>query len=44
MSPNEIYQALTNRNLNVAMIAGSLGVSNQAVSVVIELEKVLDLK
>ncbi|ARU65461.1 DNA-binding protein [Histophilus somni] len=36
MSPNEIYQALTNRNLNVAMIAESLGVSNQAVSVVIK--------
>ncbi|EFA28908.1 MULTISPECIES: hypothetical protein [Haemophilus] len=36
MSPNEIYQALKIKNLNVAMIAESLGVSNQAVSTVIK--------
>ncbi len=36
MSPEEIYQALKNRSLNVAMIAESLGVSNQAVSSVIK--------
>ncbi|OOF65190.1 DNA-binding protein [Rodentibacter pneumotropicus] len=36
MTPNDIYQALKNRNLNVAMIAESLGVSNQAVSNVIK--------
>lgn len=36
MNPDEIYQALKCKNLNIPIIAESLGVSTQAVSIVIK--------
>ncbi|MGC6345437.1 hypothetical protein ACMXY9_11830, partial [Pasteurella multocida] len=39
MSPEEIYQALKNRSLNVAMIAESLGVSKGVDNVVSHIQE-----